>query len=179
MKRVCVFCGSSDGMRLVYAEIARDLAREIVRREMGLVYGGGNIGLMCILAGEVLAQGGEVIGVIPKFMVEKELARLDLLTLHVVESMHERKSLMAELSDVFIAMPGGYGTLEEFCEILTWRQLHLLQKPCGLLNIDGFFDLLLSFFDHQVNEGFLAMANRALVVESKNPSTLLDLLCRG
>jgi len=179
MKRVCVFCGSSDGARLTYAQVTRDLGREMVQRGIGLVYGGGNIGLMHILAEEVLSLGGEVIGVIPKFMVDKELARSDLSTLHVVGSMHERKSLMAELSEAFIALPGGYGTLEEFCEMVTWKQLDLLRKPCGLLNVDGFFDLLLAFFDHQMGEGFVSSTNRALVMEAKNPATLLDLLRQG
>ena len=176
MKRVCVFCGSSNGFRRGYQEIAKAMGEELVRREMGMVYGGGNIGLMSMIAEVVLAGKCEVLGVIPEFMQEKELARQDLTELHVVESMHERKALMADLSDGFIALPGGYGTLEEFCEMVTWRQLHIHKKPCGLLNVKGFFDAFINFVDHQVQEGFVSVENRSLILISDRPADLLDLL---
>ena len=148
----------------------------MVRRQIGLVYGAGNIGLMSVVAETVLAGKGEVRGVIPHFMVEKELARQDLTELHVVGSMHERKAVMADLSDGFIALPGGFGTLEEFCEMITWRQLRIHQKPCGLLNTDGFFEALLTFVDHQVQEGFVTPENRSLILKADCPSDLLDLM---
>ncbi len=152
------------------------MGEELVRRGYGLVYGAGNIGLMSVIAETVLAGLGEVQGVIPEFMVEKELAREDLTDLHIVGSMHERKALMADLSDAFIALPGGYGTLEEFCEMITWQQLRIHQKPCGLLNADGFFDGLLLFVDHQVQEGFVTPENRKLIHTAASPAELLDLL---
>ena len=176
MKRVCIFCGSSNGSQPSYQEIAKAMGEELVHREMGLIYGGGNIGLMSMIAEVVLAGKGEVLGVIPKFMKEKDLARQDLTELHVVESMHERKALMADLADGFIALPGGYGTLEEFCEMITWRQLHIHKKPCGLLNFKGFFDAFINFVDHQVEEGFVSRENRSLLLTSDRPADLLDLL---
>ena len=176
MKRVCVFCGSTPGRQSAFGEAARALGRELIKRKMGLVYGAGNIGLMSVVAETVLAGHGEVIGVIPNFMVEKELARRDLTQLHVVSSMHERKALMADLADAFVGLPGGYGTLEEFCEMLTWKQLHLHHKPCGLFNVNGFFDGLLAFFDHQVEEGFVTVSNRELVIASDDPVSLLEKL---
>ena len=179
MTRVCVFCGSSNGLKPRYQEVAQALGEELVRRNMGLVYGGANIGLMTVLAETVLAGGGDVQGVIPDFLVEHGFARQDLSELHVVGSMHERKALMADLSDAFVALPGGYGTLEEFCEMITWRQLRLHQKPGGLLNVDGFFDGLLTFIDHQVQEGFVTPENRNLILTSDNPAGLLDLLEKG
>jgi uncharacterized protein (TIGR00730 family) len=176
MKRVCVFCGSSNGTKVLYQDVARALGEELVRRGIGLVYGGGNIGLMSVIAETVLAGGGEVQGVIPEFMSEKELARQDLTELHIVGTMHERKALMADLSDGFIAMPGGYGTLEEFCEMITWHQLRIHQKPCGLLNVEGFFDALLAFVDHQVLEGFVTSENRSLILTAETPTSLIRLL---
>jgi uncharacterized protein (TIGR00730 family) len=172
-KRICVFCGSSMGNKNKYETVARTLAQELVRRHIGLVYGGGNIGLMGVIAEEVMAGGGEVIGVIPKFLAEKELAHSKISTLHMVESMHERKALMESESDGFIALPGGLGTLEEYCEILTWRQLHLHHKPCGLLNVAGFFDALIALVDHQVQEGFVSKENRALIKEAREPEMLI------
>ena len=173
-KRICVFCGSSLGNKEIYETAAHSLAKELVRRHIVLVYGGGNIGLMGVIAEEVIAGGGEVIGIIPQFLADKEFAHESLSTLHVVESMHERKALMERESDGFMAMPGGLGTLEEYCERLTWKQLQLHHKPCGLLNIDGFFDALIGFVDHQVQEGFVSKENRDLIMEAKDVQTLVD-----
>jgi uncharacterized protein (TIGR00730 family) len=176
MRRVCIFCGSSAGGRDVYAETARALGAALIRRRIGLVFGGGRIGLMGIVADTVLAAGGEVIGVIPEALVAKELAHNGVSDLRVVSSMHERKALMAELADAFVALPGGYGTFEEFCEVLTWAQLGFHRKPCGLLNVDGFYDPLLAFFDHAVAERFVRPAHRLLVLEESDPERLLDRL---
>ena len=176
MNNVCVFCGSSTGLSSRYAEMAGCLGKELAARGLGLVYGGGNIGLMEVLADACRAGDGRVTGVIPEFMVANQWARRNVSTLHVVASMHERKALMSELADAFIALPGGYGTLEEFCETITWRQLQLHHKPCGLLNVDGFFDAFLTFLDHQTRERFLAPENRALIRGASDPATLLDLL---
>ena len=173
-KRICVFCGSSLGNKKIYESAAHSLAKELVRRHIGLVYGGGNIGLMGVMAEEVMAGGGEVIGIIPKFIAEKELAHSKISSLHLVDSMHERKALMERESDGFIAMPGGLGTLEEYCEMITWKQLQLHQKPCGLLNIDGFFDALIGFVDHQVQEGFVTKENRGFIMEAKDAQILMD-----
>lgn len=178
MKRVCVFCGSSKGHQGFYSEVARALGQELVKRGVGLVYGGGNVGLMGVVAEVVLAGGGEVIGVIPQFLVEKELALFESTTLHIVGSMHERKALMADLTDAFVALPGGFGTLEEICEMVTWRQLALHRKPCVLLNVNGFFDALLAFFNHQVREGFVTHQNRMLIQEAKDPVDLVNQVLR-
>ena len=176
MQNVCVFCGSSIGVKNQYVDAARRLGRRLAVRGLGLVYGGGNVGLMDVVAEACLAERGRVVGVIPKFMAEQNFARHDVSTLHVVGSMHERKALMADLADAFIALPGGYGTLEEFCEMITWRQLRLQRKPCGLLNVEGFFDSFLTFFDHQTQEGFITTENRALVMVASDPEHMLDLL---
>lgn len=176
MKRVCVFCGSSTGLNLVHQHAATRMGAEIARRGLGLVYGGGGIGLMKVLADAVLDQGGEVIGVIPKSLTIKEVAHDRVTDLRIVTSMHERKALMADLSDAFIALPGAYGTLDEFCEVLTWAQLGLHHKPCGLLNVDGFYDQLIAHFDRLVAEEFLSPTNRALVIEARDPESLLDAL---
>lgn len=176
MTRICVFCGSSTGLRPAYVNAARAMGQALLRRHLGLVYGGGCVGLMGTIADAVLNGGGEVIGIIPEALVERELAHRDVAQLIVVRSMHERKAKMAELSDAFIAMPGGYGTFEEFCEIITWAQLGLHHKPCGILNVDGYYDSLLMLFDRAVEEGFLKPANRRLVIEQTNPDRLLDLL---
>ena len=176
MTRICVFCGSSTGLRPAYVNAARAMGQALLRRHLGLVYGGGCVGLMGTIADAVLNGGGEVIGIIPEALVERELAHRDVAQLIVVHSMHERKAKMAELSDAFIAMPGGYGTFEEFCEIITWAQLGLHHKPCGILNVDGYYDSLLMLFDRAVEEGFLKPANRRLVIEQTNPDRLLDLL---
>jgi uncharacterized protein (TIGR00730 family) len=174
MKRVCVFCGSSTGTRPVFREAAYRMGHAIARRGLGLVYGGGGIGLMRELADAVLAQRGEVIGVIPRGLMTKEVAYDRLTDLRVVDSMHARKALMADLADGFVALPGGFGTLEEFCEVLTWAQLGLHRKPCGLLNVDGYFDRLLAQLDHFVAEGFLSRTNRSLVLTEAEPDGLLD-----
>jgi uncharacterized protein (TIGR00730 family) len=152
MKRVCVFCGSSSGSRPEYRTAAEELGTEVVRRKIGLVYGGGNVGLMGVIADAVLKAGGEVMGVIPENLMAKEVGHNGLTKLHVVRSMHERKALMADLSDAFIALPGGFGTLEEFCEIVTWSQLGLHTKPCGILNVQGYYSPLLAMFDHAVKD---------------------------
>ncbi len=174
MRSVCVFCGSSAGARPVYADAARALGRELARRGLGIVYGGGNVGLMGLVADAVLESGGHVTGVIPDALVARELAHRGIQDLRIVRSMHERKALMAELSDAFIAMPGGFGTLEELCEVLTWTQLGLHGKPCGLLNIAGYYDPLLALFDRAVEEGFLKPQNRGLVLEHIDADALLD-----
>lgn len=176
MKRICVFCGSSPGVRPAYEAAARETGRALVRRGLGLVYGGGRVGLMGSIADAVLAEGGEVVGVIPAALAAREVAHTGLTELRVVSSMHERKALMAELSDAFIALPGGYGTFEEFCEVLTWSQLGIHPKPCGLLNVAGYYDRLLSLFDQAVEEGFVRPAHRSLVLEGDDPDALLDAL---
>ncbi len=172
-RRICVFCGSSSGTRQSYAEAATSLARHLVANRIGIVYGGGKVGLMGTLADAALQNGGEVIGVIPQSLVEKEVSHSGLSDLRVVGSMHERKALMAELSDGFIALPGGFGTLEEFCEVLTWTQLGLHRKPCGFLNIEGYYDQLLSFFDHAVAEQFLKPVHRRMVISDSCPESLV------
>ena len=178
MKRVCVFCGSRDGTRTQYAASARQMGEALARRSIGLVYGGGGIGLMGILADAALSAGGDVVGVIPEALMGREVAHGGLTDLRVVASMHERKALMAEISDAFVALPGGFGTLEEFCEALTWAQLGIHRKPCGFLNVEGFFDPLLSFFDHAVRERFVSPDHRSLVVVEEDPERLLDALSR-
>lgn len=176
MKRVCVFCGSSKGARPEYEEAARAMGQALARRGIGLVYGGGNVGLMGIIADTTMKAGGEVIGVIPKALFEKEVGHRGVTELRIVGSMHERKALMADLSDAFIAMPGGYGTFEEFCEVLTWAQLGLHQKPCGLLNVENYYAPLLTLFDQAVSEKFVKVEHRVLVLEETDPERLLDLL---
>ena len=169
-----MFCGSSAGNRPEYRDAAEQLARELTRRHIGLVFGGGGVGLMGIVADAMLAAGGHVIGVIPHALVAREVGHKVLPDLRIVNSMHERKAMMAELSDAFIAMPGGFGTFEEFCEAVTWTQLGLHRKRCGLLNVSGFYDSLLSLFDRAVPDGFLKPSSRDLVVASDNPAALLD-----
>ncbi len=164
MPRICVFCGSSRGNRPAYREAAERVGSLLAGRGIGLVYGGGNIGLMGLMADAALAAGGEVIGVMPRRLVRREVAHRGLTELREVNSMHERKALMADLSDAFLALPGGYGTFEEFCEMLTWTQLGIHAKACGLLNVEGFFDPLLALFDRAVAEGFLKAQHRTLVL---------------
>jgi uncharacterized protein (TIGR00730 family) len=164
MQRICVYCGSNSGNRPIYAEAARELADVLVRHDLELVYGGADKGIMGVIADAVLEQGGKVHGVIPKMLRDKELAHQGLTELHVVSSMHQRKTMMAVLSDGFIAMPGGFGTLEEIIEMITWGQLQFHDKPCGLLNIDGYFDHLLKYLDHAMEEGFLRKENRQMLL---------------
>jgi uncharacterized protein (TIGR00730 family) len=171
--RVCVFCGSNAGSRPSYARAARELGTLLARRGLGLVYGGGRVGLMGTIADAALEAGGEVIGVIPEHLVARELAHPALTELLVVDSMHERKARMASLSRAFVTLPGGYGTLDETCEALTWTQLGLQSKPCGLLNVEGYFDPLIEFLEHAVQEGFLDRANRALLLVETDPARLL------
>jgi len=176
IKRVCVFCGSSPGARPEYAAAARALAQYLAGKGIAIVYGGGHVGLMGILADTARTAGGEVIGVIPHGLVAKEIADTKLSDLRVVDSMHERKALMADLSDAFIAMPGGYGTFEEFCEILTWTQLGLQRKPCGLLNVAGYYDPLLQMFDHAVAEQFVKPLHRQMLIADTSAESLVERL---
>lgn len=176
MKQLCVFCGSSTGNRPEYRAAAEELGSELVRRNLGLVYGGGTVGLMGILADAVLRAGGQAIGVIPEDLVAREIGHKGLSKLHVVRSMHERKALMADLADAFVALPGGFGTMEEFCEILTWGQLGLHVKPCGVLDVQGYYSHLLAMFDHAMRERFLTVENRELVLASNSVIDLLQAL---
>jgi uncharacterized protein (TIGR00730 family) len=176
MQRICVFCGSSAGSNPAYAEAARTMGRELVARGMGLVYGGGHVGLMGVVADAVLEAGGEAIGVIPHALAAREIAHQRLTTLHVVASMHERKAMMAELSDAFIAMPGGFGTYEELFEAITWTQLGLHKKPCGLLNVAGFYDPVIRFIDHAVAEQFIRPQHRAALLVEQDPARLIHAL---
>jgi uncharacterized protein (TIGR00730 family) len=174
MKRLCVFCGSSTGSKSIYAETAQNLGKLLAQNNIGLVYGGGRVGLMGILADSALAASGEVIGVIPKGLFAREVAHAGLTELRFVDSMHQRKAMMEELADGFIALPGGYGTCEEFCEMVTWAQLGIHNKPCGILNVDGFYDSYLSFLDNAVKEEFLSMEHRKLIVEDEHAFDLLE-----
>ena len=178
IKRICVFCGSNHGARSAYTDAAQQLGKALVSQGVGLVYGGGSIGLMTVVADAVLEEKGEVIGVIPHALSSKELAHYGLTELRLVSSMHERKSVMAELSGAFIAMPGGFGTLDEFFEIVTWAQLGLHTKPIGLLNVGGYFDLLLKFVDYMQQERFISTEHRQLIITSHDPEELLLKLIR-
>jgi hypothetical protein len=174
MKAVCVYCGSSSGRLEVYASAACALGQALVDRDLGLVYGGASIGLMGLIADTVLQLGGRAVGVIPEALARKEVAHKHLTELHVTQSMHERKTLMAELSDGFIAMPGGIGTFEEIFEIWTWAQLGIHAKPCGLLNVAGYYDALTTFLDHAAAEQFLKPPHRSLLIVEQAPQALLD-----
>src|SRR5262245_57558770 len=176
IKRVCVFCGSSRGFRPAYVKAAHDMGKALARRGTGLVFGGGRKGLMGELADTVMTAGSEVLGVIPQALVVREVAHREITELVIVRSMHERKAKMMELADAFVAMPGGYGTFEEFCEVITWAQLGLHQKPCGLLNVEGYYDSLLNLFNRGVDDGFIHPTTRELVVEATDPDILLDKL---
>jgi len=176
MTRVCVFAGSSAGRNPLYVDAAKELGRVLASRRIGLVYGGARVGLMGAVADAVLAAGGEAVGVIPRALVDKEIAHGGLTELRIVGSMHERKAMMEELSDAFIALPGGWGTLDEMFEILTWAQLGLHQKPCGVLNVHGYFDRLLSFLDHTMDQGFVRREYSSLVAVADAPAALLDAL---
>jgi len=174
LRRLCVFCGSSSGSRHEYLAAAQALGRTMAEDRIELVYGGGNIGLMGAVADAVIGAGGHVIGVIPEALLAKEVGHRGLQDLRIVQTMHERKSLMAELSDGFIALPGGFGTFEEFFEIVTWAQLGIHAKPCGLLNVAGFFDPLLSLVDHAIGERFIRAEQRALIHTHTQIAPLLD-----
>ncbi|WP_026075882.1 TIGR00730 family Rossman fold protein [Noviherbaspirillum massiliense] len=174
MKSICIYCGSSVGALPVYAEAARAMARELVDNNIALVYGGGNVGLMGIVADEVLRLGGEATGVIPQALMEKEVGHRGLTRLHIVKDMHERKAMMAELSDGFVAMPGGIGTLEELFEVMTWSQLGFHAKPIGLLNVQGFYDGLVAFLDHVVSQRFLRTEHASLLMHDSDPAALLS-----
>ena len=176
MRRVCVFCGSNSGDSRGFAEAARALGQALALRGIELVYGGGNVGLMGEIADAVLERGGRVIGVIPRALVDKELAHAGVQEMIVVATMHERKAKMAELSDAFVALPGGFGTLDELCEVLTWSQLGFHDKPCALLDVEGYFRPLLELFDQAVERGFLRAENRAALLEETEPERLLERL---
>ena len=173
MKRICVYCGSSPGRKPEYRQSARALADELLKRDIGLVYGGASIGVMGEIADGVLAGGGEVIGVIPKSLADKEVAHAGLTELKIVASMHERKASMAELSDGFIALPGGWGTIEELFEMLTWAQLGFHKKPCGLLNIANYYDSLSAFLEHAVDQQFVKPVHREMLLIEDNASSLV------
>ncbi len=176
MQRICVYCGSSNGNQSIYREVATQLGTLLAARGIELVYGGGRVGLMGVVADAVLAGGGSAIGVIPHHLATKELAHDGLTDLRVVGTMHERKALMAELSDGFVTLPGGYGTAEEFFETLTWAQLGIHNKPLGLLNIAGFYDPLLAQVEHSISEGFVRASYRELIIDDSDAQRLLDRL---
>ena len=176
MRRICVYAGSNPGSDPAYAEAARALASLMAERGIGLVYGGGKVGLMGVLADTVLAAGGEAIGVMPQALIDREIGHPGLTELKVVQSMHERKALMAELADAFVAVPGGIGTLEELIEVYTWSQLGIHDKACGVLNVRGYYDGLAAFLDHAVQEGFLRPQHRAVLTVAEDPEQLLDAL---
>jgi uncharacterized protein (TIGR00730 family) len=178
MKAVCVYCGSSDGARPLYAEAAKAFGRALVKADLALVYGGGKVGLMGVIANEVMAAGGRAIGVIPELLVNKEVGHDGLTELHVVPDMHQRKKMMADLSDAFVAMPGGAGTLEELFEVFTWAQLGYHQKPVAVLNIDGFYDPLVSLLRHTVDEGFMQQKYFDILQIDANPEALIGKLQR-
>jgi uncharacterized protein (TIGR00730 family) len=171
---ICVFCGSGTGNQSVYAQAARELGATLAKKNHCLVYGGGNVGLMGILADSILAHGGEVIGVIPQFLVNREVGHHGVTRLEIVQSMHERKKRMADLANAFIAMPGGWGTLDELAEILTWRQLNIISQPVGLLNSNNFFDHLMAQMNLMVQEGFLHKENLQKLIVHSEPSILID-----
>jgi uncharacterized protein (TIGR00730 family) len=176
LNRICVFCGSSAGVNPGYAHAAQAVAQLFCERGIGLVYGGGNVGLMGILANACLERGGHVIGVIPRALADREVAHTGLTELRIVSSMHERKAVMADLSEAFIALPGGYGTWEELFEVLSWSQLGIQRKACGLLNVNGYYDPLLELADKSVAEGFLRKTHRELLLSDDDPKRLLDRL---
>jgi uncharacterized protein (TIGR00730 family) len=173
VERICVFCGASPGARPVYRQAAGELARLLARNGIGVVYGGGGVGMMGALADAVIAAGGEITGVIPRSLVDREIAHRDVSDMRVVASMHERKALMAELADAFVALPGGIGTLEELFEVYTWAQLGLHQKPCALLNVEGYYDGIEDFLNHAVNERFLRDETRELLMIEDEPAALV------
>jgi uncharacterized protein (TIGR00730 family) len=176
MQRVCVFCGSSPGARPAYAEATAEVGRLLADEGIGVVYGGGHVGLMGVLADTAMAAGGEVIGVMPQALVDREIGHTAITELRVVGSMHERKALMADLADAFVALPGGAGTLEELAEVYTWAQLGLHDKPCGLLDVEGYFSGLVDFLDHAVRERFLGEEHRGMLLVEREPPRLIERL---
>ncbi|WP_375434187.1 TIGR00730 family Rossman fold protein [uncultured Hymenobacter sp.] len=176
MKSVAVYCGSSAGTNEIYTQQAHEMGRVLAERDMTLVYGGGRVGLMGTIADSVMQHGGKAVGVIPDFLANKELAHKGLTELHIVKTMHERKLLMADLAEGFVAMPGGYGTLEELFEVLTWGQLGLHRKAVGLLNVEGYYDHLLRALDHMVQEGLLRGENRQQLLSNPTPNGIIDQL---
>ena len=178
MKRVCVFCGSSPGARPAYAEATAEVAQLLAGEGIGIVYGGGHVGLMGVLADTAMAAGGEVIGVMPQALVDREIGHTGISELRVVGSMHERKAVMEDLSDAFIALPGGIGTLEELFEVYTWAQLGLHDKPCGLLDVEDYFSGLVGFLDHAVDERFLREEHRAMLIVEREPRVLIERLAQ-
>ena len=176
MTNICVFCASSLGNHPIYKETAHQLGKVFAEKNIRLIYGGGNVGLMGVIADSVLENGGEVYGVIPDFLDKKEVAHKNLTKLFIVGSMHERKTKMFEFSDAIIALPGGFGTLEELTEVLTWAQLNLHNKPIAVLNVNGYYNHLIALFDHMVSEGLLKEENRRKVLISESVSGLLDLI---
>jgi uncharacterized protein (TIGR00730 family) len=178
IKAVCVYCGSAPGAKPIYAETAKAFGRALVEANMSLVYGGGRVGLMGLIADEVLAHGGRAVGVIPELLLKKEVGHTDLTELHVVPDMHERKKKMADLSDAFVAMPGGVGTFEELFEVYTWAQLGYHQKPVALLDVDGYYDPLLSMLQHTVEEGFMRRAYLDMLQVAADPAAMIDKLKR-
>jgi uncharacterized protein (TIGR00730 family) len=178
VERICVFCGASPGARPAYREATEELARLLVAEHIGVVYGGGGVGLMGALADAVLAEGGEVIGIIPRALMDREIAHRDVEDMRVVGSMHERKALMAELADAFVALPGGLGTLEELFEVYTWAQLGLHRKPCALLNVDGYYDGIAGFLSHAVEERFVREEHREMLIVEREPQALIERLRR-
>jgi uncharacterized protein (TIGR00730 family) len=176
LRRICVFCGSSSGTREVYKQAAQAVGQLLCRRGIELVYGGGRVGLMGIVADACLNEGGRVIGVIPQALADKEVAHTGLTELRIVGSMHERKAVMADLSDAFVSLPGGFGTWEEFFEVLTWAQLGIHRKACGVLNVNGYYDPLIEMADRALSEGFLREGHRDLLLSDADPERLLDRL---
>ncbi|MBC7998827.1 MAG: TIGR00730 family Rossman fold protein [Leptolyngbya sp.] len=176
MQTICVFCGSSPGVKHEYAVGARELGCVLAKKNINLVYGGGRVGLMGMVADAALAAGSKVTGIIPRSLADKEIAHQGLTDLRIVTTMHERKAMMSELSDGFIAMPGGFGTLEELFEVVTWAQLGIHTKPFGLLNVAGYYDGLISFLDHSVEQGFVPLRHREMIIVSDDAEELVELL---
>lgn len=178
IQALCVFCGANHGKRPAYRDAAHAVGKLLAQRAITLIYGGGNVGLMGTVADACLGAGGRVIGVIPRALAEKEIAHTGLTEMHVVGSMHERKALMADAADGFLALPGGFGTWDEFCEVLTWSQLGLQKKACAILNVEGYYDALLSLADRAAEDGFIRPEHRKLLLVDMNPERLLDRLLR-
>ena len=176
LRRVCVYCGSRPGLRPAYADAARDLGTRLAEAGLGVVTGGGRVGLMGVVAGAVLDAGGEAVGVIPQALMDREVGFARLTELHVVETMHHRKAMMADLADAFVALPGGLGTLEEIAEALTWVQLGIHAKPCAFLDVEGYYAPLVRFLDHAVEEGFVTADRREAVIVEATPEALVEQL---